>query len=68
MKYAPLNLPPSYPSLQIYEYSADQTAPMGDAGNYIAILMQYGISDYNNVTIKNGSESKNFKDQSSTTT
>src|SRR4030095_10199285 len=53
MKYAPLNIPPSYPISANYMNTApDQTAPWVMPGNYIAILTADGISDTTMFTIK----------------
>ena len=53
MKYAPLNIPPSYPISATYLNTApDQTAPWVMPGNYIAILTADGISDTSLFTIK----------------
>ncbi|HEX3165202.1 MAG TPA: hypothetical protein VHQ93_03025 [Chitinophagaceae bacterium] len=53
MKYAPLNVPPSYPISANYMNTApDQTAPWVMPGNYIAILNADGISDTTMFTIK----------------
>jgi photosystem II stability/assembly factor-like uncharacterized protein len=53
MKYAPLNVPPSYPISANYMNTApDQTAPWVMPGDYIAILTADGISDTAMFTIK----------------